>query len=128
MTQDVNNKKGRSWFSKVGCPHTCIMKTEILDDYFREQAVSALMLTSRHAKRREGTGILASARQTFPAGENLLLWKRTKYPLSLCESSFPPPRDPKSGRISFLCYPPAHMTHLKYCWTFSHRAYHSSLL
>lgn len=99
ITQHVNNdKRGRPWFSRVGCLHTWIMKTEILDDYLREQEVSAFMLTSSHARRiREGRGRdlyqrkMASARQTFqywgifPIGDKLLLWKRTKYPLSLWE-------------------------------------------
>lgn len=92
-------------FPKVECLQSWIMKTEILGDYLREQEVSALMLTSSHTKkdkRGKGQGSVSKEigqcqvdlslleSEIFPIGVNLLLWKRTKYPLSLWEFlSFP---------------------------------------
>ena len=115
------------------------MKTEILDDYFREQKMSVLMLTSSHSKkdkRGKGQGPvpkeIGQCQADLSVLGNLSHWskyaateKNKIFPFVV--SSFPPPRDPKSGRISFLCYPPAHTTYLKCCGAFSPSAYHSSL-
>ena len=103
------------------------MKTEILDDYLREQEMSALMLTPSCAKDKRGKGQGLISKEigqcqadlsvlggSFPLEPICCYGKEQNIPFH-CESSFPPPRDPKSGRISFLCYPPAHMTYLKYC-------------
>lgn len=86
------------------------------------------MLTFSHAKDNRGEGQdliskeIGQCQADLSVLGNLSHWSQSaameKNPQNIpfhCESSFPPPRDPKSGRISFLCYPPAYMMHLKYC-------------
>lgn len=99
MTQDVKNRRGRSWFSKVGGLHTWIVKTEMLNDYLRKQEVSVLMLISSHAKkdkRGKGQGPVSKEIGQWQADlsvlGNLSHWsqsaameKTPKYPLSLWE-------------------------------------------
>lgn len=89
-----NDRRERCWFSKVGSLHTWSVKTEVLD--LREQEPSCWHpVMQRRVRDRRNRDTYrrkrASARTTFqyweifPTGANLLLWKKTKYPLSLWE-------------------------------------------
>lgn len=90
--------------------------------------MSAFVLTSSHAKKGKigkGQGLISKENSQCQADLSVLgdlshwsqsaAMEKNKISSFIVRVPFPPPRDPKSGRISFFCYPPAHMTYLKYC-------------